>query len=129
MENNKQYQPTEAELEILQVLWEKGPSTVRDVNEILSLQKEVGYTTTLKIMQIMADKGLLERDTTQRQHVYTPTLSQENAQSAFIKKMLNGLFSGSASRLVIGALNNRQPSSDELREIKDFLSQFETPES
>jgi len=129
MENDKQNQPTEGELEILQVLWEKGPSTVRDVNDILSLHKDVGYTTTLKIMQIMADKGLLERDTTQRQHVYTPTLSQEKAQNAFIQKMLNGLFSGSASSLVIGALNNRQPSSDELREIKDFLSQFETPES
>lgn len=125
MEKDKLYQPTEAELEILQVLWEKGPSTVRDVHDYISKSKDVGYTTTLKLMQIMAEKNILSRDTSQRQHVYIPTISQEKTQGIYLKKMLNGLFSGSASRMVIGALNSHQPSREELQEIKDYLSQFE----
>jgi BlaI family transcriptional regulator, penicillinase repressor len=121
----KKYQPTESELEILQVLWEKGTATVREVHEVLDKQKDVGYTTTLKTMQIMHEKGLLERDTTNRTHIYAPSVSQETTQEHFLNKMIDGLYKGSAGRLVIGALGQQKISPDELQEIKEFLKQFE----
>ncbi len=122
--HNKQ-RPTESELEILRILWKLESATVKEVHEMLAATKNTGYTTTLKTMQIMKDKGLLYRDTASRQHIYKPAVTQEQTQKDFLGKMIDGLFSGSASRLVIGALNNKQISPDELQEIKDYLEQFE----
>lgn len=125
MENNKKQRPTESELEILQVLWEKGSATVREVHEILEPIKDVGYTTTLKTMQIMAEKGMLKRDTSQRTHIYTPLLKREDIQDQFLNKLIDGLFSGSASRMVIGALSRKNLSGKELKEIRDYLNNIE----
>ncbi len=118
-------QPTESELQILQVLWDKGAATVREVHQVLETRKDTGYTTTLKIMQIMTDKGILVRDTSSRTHIYKPVVSREQTQQQFIGKMMNGLFKGSAGRLVLGALNDESLSENELKEIKEYLEQFE----
>jgi BlaI family transcriptional regulator, penicillinase repressor len=125
MSQPKKYTPTESELEILHILWEKGTATVRDIHDILEQTKETGYTTTLKMMQIMTEKGILDRDVQNRVHVYRPLLSREKTQESFLNKMLNGLFKGSASRLVMGALDHKEISGEELQQIKAYLSQFE----
>ena len=125
MNSEKKIQPTESELEILQVLWEKGEATVREVHEILETTRDIGYTTTLKTMQIMTDKGLLGRDTSTRTHIYSPLVSRERTQKQFLNKMINGLFKGSASSLVLGALDGDRLSSEELQEIREFLRQYE----
>lgn len=125
MKKQIKYQPTESELEILQILWEKGPSTVREVHEVMEKVRNIGYTTTLKTMQIMTEKSLLERDTSNRTHIYNPLISQENTQNQFLNKMIDGLFNGSASRMVIGALNQETISAKDLDEIKEYLKQFE----
>jgi predicted transcriptional regulator len=123
--SQKKYIPTESELSILQILWDKGEATVRDVHEVLEQKKDTGYTTTLKTMQIMTEKGLLVRNTESRTHIYKPALSREKVQKNFLDKMLNGLFRGSESRLVMGALNKKELSEKELVEIKEYLKQFE----
>ncbi len=125
MNREKKYHPTESELEILQVLWEKGKATVREVHDVLSKTRDTGYTTTLKTMQIMTEKGLLTRDTSSRTHIYIPAVSKEQTQQHFISKMMNGLFDGSPGRLVMGALDNKKLSKDELEEIHNYLKQFE----
>lgn len=117
--------PTESELEILQILWNKESATVREVHEVLEKLRDIGYTTTLKTMQIMTEKGLLSRDTSSRQHIYFPLVSREECQQVFINKMVDGLFNGSASRMVMGALDNKKLSSEEISEIRDYLKQFE----
>ncbi len=117
--------PTEAELEILQVLWEHGPSTVRFVNDLLSKHKNVGYTTTLKIMQIMADKQLLSRDTTGKTHIYQVAISQQKTQQQLIDKLMTSAFGGSAMKLVMQALGNKKSTAAELNEIRAFLDQLE----
>jgi BlaI family penicillinase repressor len=116
---------TESELEILQVLWRNGTATVRDVHEELSKYKDAGYTTTLKLMQIMHEKGLVERDTTSRTHVYKPLVSQQKAQRSAIDKMVNTMFEGSTAGMVIQALGNHKASDDEIAAIKKYLQQFE----
>jgi len=121
----KHLNPTESELEILQILWEKGSATVREVYEVLKELRDIGYTTTLKTMQIMTEKGFLQRDTATRTHVYSPLVSMEKTQKQFMNKMIHGLFRGSASRMVIGALDNEALSPDELQEIKDYLDKIE----
>ena len=113
--------PTDAELEILSVLWSKGPSTVREINEQLSTEKEVGYTTTLKIMQIMMAKGLLERDEQSRTHIYKPAIKESETQRTMIDKLLDSAFGGSAAKLVMQALGNTKTTRAELDEIKKFL--------
>ncbi|MDX9941398.1 MAG: BlaI/MecI/CopY family transcriptional regulator [Bacteroidales bacterium] len=128
MNSEKKYHPTESELEILQVLWEKGEATVREVHEVLEQTRDIGYTTTLKTMQIMNDKGLLERNTSSRTHIYRPLITRKNTQKQFLNKMIDGLFRGSASRMVIGALDESNLSEAELREIQDYLKQFENGE-
>lgn len=125
MTNQRKIQPTESELEILQVIWQKGEATVREVHELLGGQKDVGYTTTLKTMQIMHEKGLLDRDTSSRTHVYKPNVSQKKTQEHFLNKMIDGLYNGSAGRLVMGALGHKKLSANDLREIRDYLEQFE----
>lgn len=119
------HQPTESELEILQILWDKGQATVREVHDTLAKVKDTGYTTTLKTMQNMTDKGLLTRDTQTRTHVYTPLLTREKTQQTYLQKMLNGLFKGAESNLVLGALSQKEISQEEIQEIKTYLKQFE----
>jgi BlaI family penicillinase repressor len=120
--NNKQIKPTESELEILQVLWEKGKATVREVHEELSVYKESGYTTTLKLMQIMFEKGIVKRDDSNKTHVYSPNISKEKTQQQMVGKMVDALFGGSASQLVMQALGSSQPSKEELEEIQKLLN-------
>lgn len=117
--------PTESELEILSVLWKTGPSTVRTVNEILSEKREVGYTTTLKFMQIMTDKGLLERDENSRTHIYKPLILQEEVQSHLLDRLLQTAFGGSAKKLIMQALGNHEASTEELEEIKELIKKLE----
>jgi predicted transcriptional regulator len=121
----KELKPTESELEILQVLWEKGPSLVRTVNDELSQTREIGYTTTLKLMQIMADKGLLSRTKEGRGHIYHPLVEKADTQKQMLDKVLHGVFGGSASTLVMQALGNHLASEEELTEIKNYIHQLE----
>lgn len=117
--------PTDSELEILNILWEKGPCTVRDVHEVLEKNKEAGYTTTLKLMQIMHEKGLLKRDERAKSHVYTANVSQDKTQKQLVKRMIDNVFNGSATQLVMQALGNHKASSEELQEIRKYLEQME----
>ncbi len=117
--------PTEAELEILKVIWDHGPSTVRLVNDTLSKNRRVGYTTTLKIMQIMSDKGLLKRDTSGKTHVYQAAVSQQKTQQQLIDKLMTSAFGGSAMKLVMQALGNKKSTKEEINEIRAFLDQLE----
>lgn len=116
---------TNAELEIFQVLWENGPSTVRIVNDYLNKVKDVGYTTTLKLMQIMHDKGLVSRTKSGKTHIYRAKVSQEQAQQQMVDKLLNTVFRGSAMNLVMQALGNHESTQEEIQEIRDFLDQLE----
>lgn len=119
--------PTESELEILQLLWINGPSTVRFINEKQNEVKEVGYTTSLKIMQIMAEKGMLEVNKESRKHVYTPTLDENETKSKLLDGFLKKTFSGSAMKMVMQALGNHKPSKEELIEIKNLINDIENP--
>lgn len=121
MSSNNLIKPTEGELEILQVLWERGKATVREVHETILLTKEAGYTTTLKLMQIMFEKGLVTRDDSAKVHIYKPNVSKEKTQNQFVGKMINTLFGGSSTQLVMQALGNHAPSKDELDEIQQLL--------
>jgi len=125
MEQRKLPRPTEAELEILQVLWEYGPSTVRFVNDELNRNKRVGYTTTLKFMQIMTEKGLVSRDETTRSHVYSASIDQEETQRLLLDKFLTNTFGGSAMKLVMQALGNHTTSTEELEQIKKLIKKLE----
>ena len=117
--NNK---PTESEIEILRVLWDKSQASVREVHEVLSAHKDAGYTTTLKLMQIMFEKGLVTRDDSSKTHIYKPNVSKEITQKQFMGKMINSLFSGSSTQLVMQALGNHQHSKEELEEIQQLLN-------
>ena len=117
--------PTDAELAILRVLWHRGPSTVKDVHEELARRFPAVYTTTLKQLQIMAEKGLVTRDESQRAHLYTARLPEEQTQSQLVGDLLDRAFAGSASRLVMRALASRPASAGELAEIRELLDQLE----
>ena len=117
--------PTEAELEVLRVLWARGASTVREVFEALNGSKDVGYTTVLKQMQVMFEKGLLERSERFRSHVYTAQAAREETQQRLAGNLLERAFAGSARDLVLGALGSKKVSAEELREIRKVLDQFE----
>jgi predicted transcriptional regulator len=117
--------PTDAELAILRVLWERGPSTVRQVHESLSGQRAIGYTTILKLMQIMADKGLVARDETDRTHIYTPRRSEEHTQRQLLQDLLDRAFGGSALKLVMQALSAKKSSPEELAQIRQLLDEGE----
>jgi BlaI family penicillinase repressor len=123
--NNMEIKPTESELEILQVIWKKGQCTVRDVHEELAKNKDAGYTTTLKLMQIMHDKGLVERDTTAKTHLYKAVITREQAQQTALDKIISTVFKGSTSDLVIQALGHHRASKDEIDAIKSYLRGFE----
>ena len=117
----KYIKPTESELEILQVLWEKGIASVREVHEELSKSKEASYTTTLKLMQIMHEKGLVKRDDSVKTHIYQPAVSREKTQKHLLGKMINTLFGGSTTQLVMQALGNHKASTEELEEIQKMI--------
>lgn len=116
--------PTDSELEILQVLWEKGDATVREVHEQLIQTKDCGYTTTLKLMQIMFEKGLVLRDDSSRTHVYQANTSREKTQKQILNKMVDSLFSGSHTELVMQALGSHTPTTKELEQIQQLLNTY-----
>jgi len=117
--------PTDAELEILTVLWSRGPSTVREVHETISQRKPAQYTTILKLMQIMADKAIVRRDESARAHVYEASRPQEWTQRQLAGDLLQRAFGGSAKSLLVGALGARKASKDELAEIRKLLDEYE----
>src|ERR1700674_4896824 len=114
MVTSKYIKPTESELEILRVLWERNKASVRDVHEELSKTKEAGYTTTLKLMQIMYEKGLVKRDATFKTHTYEAAVSRDKTQKHLLNKMIATLFGGSPTQLVLQALGNHKASEEEL---------------
>lgn len=118
---NKKLKPTESELEILAILWDKEKATVREVHEELSKNKDSGYTTTLKLLQIMFEKGLVTRDDSNKTHIYQPAVTRQKTQKQFLDKMINTLFSGSSTQLVLQALGNQKASKSELQEIQKYL--------
>lgn len=122
--STKQTKPTESELEILRILWERGEATVRDVHEELSKSKDAGYTTTLKLMQIMHEKGMVKRDETNKTHKYIPLLSREKTQKQLMGKMIDTLFQGSSTQLVMQALGQHKTSRQELDEIQKLIDQL-----
>ena len=124
-----QPRPTDAELAILRVLWEKGPSTVRQVHETLAGTRETGYTTTLKLMQIMADKGLVKRNETARTHVYTAIAGEEQTQHQLVRDLVDRAFGGSAAALVLRALSAEGTSESELREIRKLIDDYREKQS
>ena len=120
--------PTDAELEILKVLWRRGPCTVREVFDSLSESKQTGYTTVLKFMQIMSEKGLVRRDETERAHRYEAALAEEETQRQLVGDLLRRAFDGSAKRLVMQALSAERASAGELEEIRRLLDRLERGE-
>jgi BlaI family transcriptional regulator, penicillinase repressor len=122
MNEQKQVKPTESELEILTVLWDKTNATVRNVHEELAKSKNVGYTTTLKLMQIMHDKGLVLRNTDSKTHVYRAAVEKQKTQLRMVNRMINELFAGQASELVMQALGDNKTSNSELEKIEAFIA-------
>lgn len=117
--------PTEGELELLQVMWERGRSTVREIHEGLKGDRGTGYTTTLKVMQKMLRKGLVRRDESARTHIYAPVLKAEQTQKQLASDLVHKGFGGSAARLVVAALSSRKASKEELDEIRQLLDRIE----
>jgi predicted transcriptional regulator len=118
-------QPTNAELGILRVLWQRGPSTVRQVHQKLGKTKPVTYTTILKLMQIMTDKGLLRRDESRRAHVYQPVFAEEETKRWLVGDLMERAFGGSATELVMQALSSQKASPEELAQIRQLLDELE----
>jgi predicted transcriptional regulator len=117
--------PTQSELEILSVLWDAGPSTVREVQQALDARKPTGYTTVLKLLQIMTEKGLVRRDERERAHRYTPRHPRERTEQQIVGDLLDRAFGGSSSRLVMRALSSRKASPEELDRIRALLDEIE----
>jgi BlaI family penicillinase repressor len=117
--------PTDSELEILTILWSRGPSTVRDIHEVAAKRKPTQYTTTLKLLQIMAEKGLVRRDESQRAHVYEASSPRESMQTQLAGDLLERAFEGSAALLMQGALSARRASKTELDSIRQLLDEYE----
>jgi BlaI family transcriptional regulator, penicillinase repressor len=120
----KTIKPTESELEILQVLWEKNSATVREVHDVLGKRKDVGYTTTLKLMQIMHEKAMVVRDKSTKTHVYKSLVSKESTQQQMVNKLVNTLFNGSTTELVMNALGTQTPSATDIEALEQYLQQF-----
>ncbi len=125
MQNKELPKPTETELEILQILWHNGPSTVRFVNEEMNQKRNVGMTTTLKIMQIMTEKGILKRDDSRRPNKFIPQVDEKQTQSLLIDKLADSAFGGSAFKMVMQALGNHKSSKDEMQQIKDLIDKMD----
>jgi predicted transcriptional regulator len=124
MRKTKTPKPTDAELAILKVLWERGPSTVRQVHDVLAADRDLAYTTTLKLLQIMTDKGLTVREEQMRLHVYRPSHREEETQQRLVGDLLERAFRGSASRLVMQALEAKPASAAELRELRRVIDAY-----
>jgi BlaI family transcriptional regulator, penicillinase repressor len=123
-------EPTKSELEILQVLWKCGPSTVRTVNDVLNKEKRaVQYTSTLKLMQLMLEKRLLKRDESAMKHIYIPVEEEQKTKSFLLDRFLNNMFNGSASKLMIELLGNKKTSEEELAAIKELIAKFDKENS
>lgn len=120
--------PTASELEILNILWAEGHSTVREVNQKVNLRKKTGYTTTLKLMQIMADKGLVERKLNDRTHIYSALAARESTLNLMLDNFLENTFGGSAMGLVMQALGNHKATGEELEELKKLIDRIEKGE-
>jgi predicted transcriptional regulator len=121
----KQYRPTEAELGILRVLWEGGPRSVRDIQRVMNASKPTGYTTVLKLLQIMTEKRLVERDETQRPQIYRARYSQQHTQQQLLRNLLDRAFGGSVKALVLQALAAKKSSPEELEAMEKLLDRFE----
>jgi len=117
--------PTKSEMDVLQVLWAHGPSTVRFVHDLLNTQKEaVQYTSTLKLMQVMAEKGMLERDQSNMKHIYKPLLKEEKTKDFLLGRFLDSMYNGSVSNLVLALLDNEKTSKKELQLLKDLAKKL-----
>lgn len=125
MARKSNHTPTKAELEILQILWQKSPATVKEIHEQILLQKEVGYTTTLKIMQNMASKGFLNRTLDGKSHRYSPAIEESQTKTALLDRFLDNAFGGSVSGLVMQLLGNGKTTRKELKEIKEIIQRME----
>ena len=123
MKANQRYlpKPTEGELELLRALWVKGPATVRELHDALSQERPLGYTTVLKLLQIMTEKGLVQRTEVGRAHVYRPTVSQKETQSQLLRDLSERLFSGSAAQLAMHALSMEPANNEDLKEIQRLI--------
>ncbi len=117
--------PTAKELQILSILWRRGPSTVRDINKVMNLDQSTGYTTTLKLMQIMYEKGLLKRDESAKTHIYSPAHSEARVQEEIVGNLLDRVFAGSTEKLVLRALSRKKVSAEELANIKKLVNKKE----
>lgn len=124
MRDNKK--PTESELSILNILWQNGPSSVREVHEIISKNKESKYTTTLKLLQIMNEKGLVKRDSSSKVHIYEAKITKEKTQKQYLARMIDTVFNGSASSMVMQALGQHKTTPEELEAIKKYLDNIES---
>jgi len=129
MARHKSSQPTDRELTILRILWDNGPSTVRQVNEAMNKDGDTGYTTTLKLMQIMTEKGLLVRDESQFKHVYKPAFTEEKTQKQLVGDLMEKAFSGSAEKLVMRALSAKKVSAKDLERIRKLLNELKGEKS
>lgn len=122
--------PTKAEMEVLQVLWLHGPSTVRFVHDTLNEQKEaVQYTSTLKLMQVMAEKGMLLRDETNMKHIYSPALEEAKTKATMLERFVDATYNGSASSVMLALLGNDKTSKEELQKMKDLLNNLDIPDN
>ena len=121
--------PTEKELEILQVLWNRDRATVREINDEISQDREVGYTTTLKLLQIMYDKGLVEREKSGKTHIYHASITENDAQQSLVRQLVDSAFKGSSMKLVMGALGSRKSTQQERDAIREYLDRLEGGES
>ncbi len=120
----KEIKPTENELAILKILWQKQEASVREVHESLSENKDAGYTTTLKLMQIMYEKGFVVRNDNQKVHLYKPALNQQKTQTQFLGKMIDTLFAGNSTNLVLQALGSNKHTPEELEQIQQLLNKL-----
>jgi len=125
MLSKKKHDPTESELAVLQILWQEGPSSVRTVNDKLNEHREVGYTTTLKIMQIMTEKGLVTRDTKTRTHIYHSAVKEKETQNSLLQNFIQKTYRGSAMRLVLQALGQENATEEEINELKTIIEKME----
>jgi len=118
--------PTDAELELLQRLWDRGPSTVRELHDAVSQDKQVAYTTVLKQLQVMTDKGFVERDVSSRSHVYRPLLEEQSTQRSLLRDLVRRVFRGSRPAMVMGALSDGEVSAEELAEMRRVLDELDS---
>ena len=126
MYNTKKPKPTDGEMEILQILWDKKKATVREVYEIISQTKNCGYTTTLKLMQIMFEKKLVTRNTDAKTHIYHPKISKESLRKSMMGKLIQNVFEGSPTSLVLHALGESKPSASEIDQIQELLNKIKS---